>query len=144
MQNTIVPAIAAIVFNEANEVLLQKRRDTGKWCVISGHVEFGESLEQAVHREIMEEINTPAEIVRFIGIYSSPQHQIYVYEDKKIQYVLAYFEVKLQQRIADSFSSDETLELKYFNINDLPPDMDKINPHWLEDALSKSRKIFVR
>ncbi len=144
MKKEILPAIAAVIFNEANEVLLQKRKDTHKWCVISGHVEFGESVEQAVLREIMEETNASAEIVRFIGIYSSPLHQTYCFADNKTQYVTAYFEASLKNRITQNFSNNETLELKYFPISDLPPDMDTINPYWLQDALNRKANAFVR
>jgi 8-oxo-dGTP diphosphatase len=144
MKNEILPAIAVIIFNDRNEVLLQKRRSSAKWCIISGHVEFGESLEEAVIREIMEELNVPAEIVRFIGVYSLPQYQTYDFKNKKTQYVTAYFEASLKKEIEDDFSNNETLELKYFSPDDLPIDMDIINPNWLEDALDKKTAVFVR
>jgi 8-oxo-dGTP diphosphatase len=144
MKNEILPAVAVVVFNEDHEVLLQKRRDTGKWCIISGHVEFGESVEQAILREIKEETEASAEIVRFIGLYSSPEYQTYDYADHKIQYVTAYFEVVLKSKIPGDFSNNETVELKYFPIDALPETMDKINPHWLTDALSKKTEATVR
>jgi 8-oxo-dGTP pyrophosphatase MutT (NUDIX family) len=54
----ILPAVAAVIFNDNGEVLLQKRKDVNKWCIISGHVEFGETIEAAILREIEEETNT--------------------------------------------------------------------------------------
>src|SRR5687767_13917277 len=102
-QKEIRPAVAAVIFNERGEVLLQKRRDVNKWCIISGHVEFGESVEEAMLREISEETNTRANIVRLIGVYSSPQSQTYTYADRTVQYVTSYFEARLGTDILPGF-----------------------------------------
>jgi 16S rRNA (adenine1518-N6/adenine1519-N6)-dimethyltransferase len=55
-------AIHVQIFNEAGEVFLQKRsiwkdRSPGKWdSSTAGHVDAGETYEQAARRELMEEI----------------------------------------------------------------------------------------
>ena len=36
--------------------ILEKRTDTGEWCTPGGAIELGESLEDALKREIKEEI----------------------------------------------------------------------------------------
>ncbi|MCZ8215438.1 MAG: NUDIX domain-containing protein [Cyclobacteriaceae bacterium] len=140
----ILPAVAAAIFNEKGEVLLQRRKDVNKWCIISGHVEFGETVETAVLREIEEEINLKANIVRLIGVYSSPESQTYAYADRTVQYVTSYFEVKLSGNIPDNFSNHETQELRFFNPQNIPVDMALINTYWLSDALDKSECVFLR
>ena len=140
----ILPAVAAAIFNERGEILLQKRRDVNKWCVISGHVEFGETVEHALLREIAEETNTGARIVRFIGLYSSPDSQVYHYPGRSVQYITSYFEARLTESIADDFSNDETGELRFFPTTHIPYDMALINPYWLSDALSRQAIPFVR
>jgi 8-oxo-dGTP diphosphatase len=146
MENSkqILPAVAAVIFNEKGEVLLQKRKDVNKWCIISGHVEFGETVEAAILREIEEEINLKSSIVRFIGVYSSPESQTYFYPDKTIQYVTSYFEVKLSDNILDNFSNNETQELRFFHPASIPHEMAMINSHWLNDAMNKSEGVFLR
>ncbi|MGE5107562.1 MAG: NUDIX domain-containing protein [Sphingobacteriales bacterium] len=140
----ILPAIAVVIFNDNGEVLLQKRKDVNKWCIISGHVEFGETIEAAVLREIEEETNTKANIVRFIGVYSSPASQTYKYEDRTVQYVTSYFEATLTNTINPDFSNNETKELKFFKLDNLPSDLALINSNWLTDALNKDEAVFVR
>eukprot|EP01136_Pigoraptor_vietnamica_P025648 Opistho-1_new@79816 len=120
MIKQILPAVAAAIFNDKGEVLLQKRKDVNKWCIISGHVEFGETIEAAILREIEEETNTKANIVRFIGVYSSPGSQTYNYKDRTVQYITSYFEAKLTKAINPNFSNNETQELKYFKPENLP------------------------
>ena len=140
----ILPAVAAAIFNDKGEVLLQKRKDVNKWCIISGHVEFGETIEAAILREIEEETNIKANIVRFIGVYSSPSSQTYNYKDRTVQYITSYFEAKLTNAISPTFSNNETQELKFFNPDNLPNDFALINSNWLTDALNKEGTVFVR
>ncbi|MGC4102574.1 NUDIX domain-containing protein [Ferruginibacter sp.] len=140
----ILPAVAAAIFNEKGEVLLQKRKDVDQWCIISGHVEFGETVEEAILREIKEETDAGADIKRFIGIYSSPASQTYTYSDRKVQYITSYFEAVLKEDIARDFSNNETQELQFFAVENIPQDMALINPHWLSDALNNTSQVFIR
>jgi 8-oxo-dGTP pyrophosphatase MutT (NUDIX family) len=140
----ILPAVAAIVFNQQGEVLLQRRKDVGKWGLISGHVEFGESVTDAILREIQEETDAQADIKRFIGIYSSPLSQTYHYTDRTVQYVTSYFEVRLLQDIQPGFSNEETAELRFFPQEAIPEELALVNPYWLEDALDTTAPPFMR
>jgi 8-oxo-dGTP diphosphatase len=144
MRKEILPAVSAIILNENGEVLLQKRMDTKKWCIISGHVEFGESVEEAIIREIKEEANVEGEVVRLIGVYSSPKYATYFYPDKTIQYVVTYFEVKLKGEIQLSITNAESAGFAYFAPDKLPEPIDLIHPFWLQDALAATKNAFIR
>lgn len=140
----ILPAVAAIIFNTNGEVLLQKRRDVNQWCILSGHVEYGEDVSTAILREIREETGVKGNIIRFIGVYSSPASQTYHYKNKSVQYITAYFEVTLDDDIPQGFSNEETAELHFFPTSQLPENFAQINRHWLSDALDKTPTSFVR
>jgi mutator protein MutT len=63
----------AIIINDMDEVLLIKRSqglvmEPGTWSRPGGRVEFGEKVEEAVRREIKEEIGIDVEVVRFLEI----------------------------------------------------------------------------
>jgi 8-oxo-dGTP diphosphatase len=140
----ILPAVAAIIFNQEGEILLQRRKDVDQWGIISGHVEFGESVTDAILREIQEETDTTAVIKRFIGIYSSPFSQTYLYKDRTVQYVTSYFEASLLKEIPDNFCNEETAELRFFPKEALPPALAQVNPYWLQDALDTQALPFMR
>ena len=140
----ILPAVAAIIFNDHGDILLQRRKDVDQWCILSGHVEFGESITEAILREIKEETNTNAAIVRFIGIYSSPVFQTYHYPDRSVQYVTAYFEAKFTALVDLNFTNHETSALRFFPPEQLPVQLALMNPAWLTDALNKQEAPFLR
>ena len=140
----ILPAVAAAIFNDRGEILLQKRGDVNKWCILSGHVEFGETIEEALLREIEEETNSPARIIRLIGVYSSPDSQTYFYDDRTVHYITSYFEAQLMSDLQADFSNSETKELRFFNTHALPEDLALLNSNWLADALSKRETPFIR
>ena len=144
MRKEILPAVAAAIFDSNGNILLQKRKDVNQWGLISGHVEFGETVGQAILREIFEETNVTATITRFIGIYSLPPTQTYQYKDKTVQYITSYFEATLNGAIEHNFSNEETGELKFFQPDNLPAEMAMVNPDWLTDALDKSGSVFIK
>jgi 8-oxo-dGTP diphosphatase len=144
VQQEIRPAVAAVIFNDDGHVLLQRRKDFGKWCVISGNVEFGESVAQAMYREILEEINVPSQITRLIGVYSTPSYATYQYGDRLVQYVISYFEVKLLEKPLQNLVNDETMEIRFFSVDQIPEDFDLIHPEWLQDALARNASAYVR
>ena len=45
----------AIILNEKDEVLLQLRTDFNRWGIIGGALEYNETLEDALKREVFEE-----------------------------------------------------------------------------------------
>lgn len=141
---SILPAVAAIIFDQQGRILLQKRRDVGQWGLLGGHVEYGETVEQAIHREIREETNLRVQIDRLIGVYSEPASQTYHYADHSVHYITTYFSGRLVDELTGAFYNEETLEVGLFSPDQLPLAMAQLNAYWLQDALSAAPEPFVR
>lgn len=63
--------VGAVVFSAGNEILLIKRGKAphyGRWMVPGGTLEWGETLEDAVLREVREETGIDIEIEKFVEI----------------------------------------------------------------------------
>lgn len=70
------PVVHLHIFNEAGDLYLQKRPMTkdiqpGKWdTAVGGHVDYGETTEEALRREVLEELGitdfTPQFIARYV------------------------------------------------------------------------------
>ena len=76
--------VSGIILNENKEVLLaqrplHKKIAPGAYHIPGGHVEFGETAEGAIIREILEEFNlniTPREILRTFSYVIDNSHTI--------------------------------------------------------------------
>ena len=74
--NSIVVAVTAFVRDEAGRLLLIRRTDNGLYAIPGGALELGETLTQAVRREVMEETGIAVQVSGLIGVYSDPEHVI--------------------------------------------------------------------
>ena len=63
-------AASATIFKDGYLLLVRRAHDPGRgrWSVPGGRVEHGESLEQAVHREVAEETGLHIDIISLAGI----------------------------------------------------------------------------
>ncbi|GIN94442.1 DNA mismatch repair protein MutT [Siminovitchia terrae] len=136
--------VAVIIFNEQNQVLLQKRADVGLWGIPSGHIEIGETVSEAAIREVKEETNLDIRIKKLIGVYSDVNSQIFTYPNGKIvHFITSCFLAEITGGELRC-NSDESLEINFFGLEDLPKDLLKMHPKWLEDALAKRDLAFIR
>ena len=61
--------VSAVIFNPENEVLLCKSHKwDDKYVIPGGHVEYGEKLEDALRREILEETGLEIKGIKPLGI----------------------------------------------------------------------------
>lgn len=66
-----VLGVAAVIWNDAQAVLLIRRTKEprkGQWSLPGGKVEFGESLEDAVRREVREETGLEIALLGLAGV----------------------------------------------------------------------------
>jgi 8-oxo-dGTP diphosphatase len=94
-------AVAGLVVNEKDEVLLVKHPRRG-WEFPGGVVESGESLPQALMREIKEESGVDVTITGIIGIYKNIQRNIV-----NIDFICIYTSGALN-------TSEESIEVGWF------------------------------
>lgn len=82
--NSLVPAVSAIVTDQARRILLILRTDNGYWSIPGGGVTPGESVKDAVAREVKEETGIDCEVTGLVGIYSDPNH-VAAYDDGEVR-----------------------------------------------------------
>lgn len=97
------------LFNQAGQILLERRSDDGLWGIPSGWVDVGEGPETALKREFMEEANlviAPVEIIKFYtrlpGEFNQPHTSVH------ILYYCRYISGDLKK-------SHESLELNFMD-----------------------------
>lgn len=111
-----------LITNDAGKVLLQKRSDTGDWCIPGGALEPFETYEEAAIREVREEVGIIAKNLKLFGIYSG--------EDRRIQYpnddVVYSLSVIFTTNEYDGVISDqdsEVLEHRFFGRDEIPDNL---------------------
>jgi ADP-ribose pyrophosphatase YjhB (NUDIX family) len=109
----IDPKMAAgCVVVDGSRALLVKRGiepGYGKWVFPGGHVDRGETVEQAALRETLEECGVVAEIDELIGLYS--------YAGRPV--IVAVFRAHLAPGSPPPRPLDETLEVGWFTAEEI-------------------------
>ena len=142
--NAIRPGACAVIFDDGGQVLLERRSDNGFWGLPGGAVEIGESVEQAVKREVMEETGLRIEVKRLVGVYSDPRrHNISSYPDGNVtHWVTVVFQcVRVDGEVR---MSDESTDIGYFDVNELPENMLLSHELRISDAMDLVSGPFIR
>ncbi len=66
--------VYALIFDE-ERVVLAHRREKDWWNLPGGGMEIGETVEEAIYREVREETGLEVQVERLVGVYSKPQKQ---------------------------------------------------------------------
>lgn len=133
-----------VLFNQQGEVLLQRRADNGFWALPGGGVDVGESVEQCVMREVLEETGLTVAVKRLVGVYSHPRyHGVIKYPSGQIvHYVILAFEVAYVS--GELRLSEESTDLGYFPVNALPEQTSPAARVRIQDALARRPEPFIR
>ena len=114
--------VGVIVLNENNEILLEKRASTkkqspNKWALCAGHIEAGDVPENAILREIKEEIGidiTKKEL-QFLDVFRRDKKFNNGQHNNTYIYIYIY---KTNKKVEDyTIQVEELSEVKYFSID---------------------------
>lgn len=104
----IDPKIAAgcLIVREERVLLVRRGIEPGygKWAFPGGHVDRGETIEEAALRETREECGVEAALGDLIGLFSYPGRPV----------IIAVFEASLLPHSGEPAAKDETLEVGWF------------------------------
>jgi 8-oxo-dGTP pyrophosphatase MutT (NUDIX family) len=136
-------SVSAVIFDRRGQLLLQQRSDGGQWGLPGGSIEIGESVTDAVVREVREETGLDVTARRVVGVYSDPRLQIVRYPNGTVwHYVNVCFECAVRRgRLT---TCDETLALEYFPPGRLPATILPNHIVRIRDACRRRAAAFVR
>ena len=116
----------AIILNDNDEILLSKRskntrNEQGKWETPGGKVEFGETREQAVKRELKEELGVDVNIIDIL--HTSDE---IIIKDKQ-HWVPTTYIVKIKKGKIPKVMEPEMCDgIGWFSLDDIPKNLSYI------------------
>ena len=135
---------SVVIRNESGEkVLLTKRADNGQWCLPSGGVDPGESVEETIIRETYEETGLHIRVTRLVGVYSDPNKLVEYPDGNKAHIIALSFAAEV---VGGTLGlSDETTDFGYFSLEEVRGlDMLLNHTERVQDALEDRVEPFIK
>lgn len=109
----------ALIVNDKNETLLLKRgvkskNEGGFWSQPGGAVEFGEAVEEAVKREIREELGVEIDLIRFLCFTN------HIINSENQHWVTMSYLGKIIKGEPQNLEPRKIEEIKWFSLDNLP------------------------
>ena len=107
---------AGTLIVQDGKILLQRRSDNGRWGLIGGLLELGETYTQAALREAREETGLEVELDSFLGIFHN--HDMVWGNGDRAHTIGAYFTARILS--GTPRIDEESLELRFFSREEIP------------------------
>ncbi len=124
--------VYALIFDDEGRVLLGHRRDVDWWNLPGGGMEAGETVDEALCREVREETGLEVEVERLVGVYSKPQKQ---------EVVLTFL---CRSTGGTLQPTEETRENRYFAPDALPHNTLPKHRQRVEDAMLNQQSAVIQ
>lgn len=124
-----VVGVVAIAHTKDGRLVLIRRRDTGKWALPGGTVEWGETLAQCLARELREEAGVEVvELGELCGVYSRPER------DFRFHAITVVVKVRVTPPVHSPKNPLEILEVGMFAPDEVPTPLS----HDMDDMLKNT------
>ncbi len=123
--------VDAVIVEKGKILLIKRGRPPYKdfWALPGGFVEYGETVEDAVVREVKEETGLTCGIVRLSGVYSAPDR------DPRGHTISVAFVMSVKR--GDISPGDDAAGASWFSIQKLPDSIAFDHGQIIKEALNK-------
>ncbi|MFI7707028.1 NUDIX domain-containing protein [Nonomuraea sp. NPDC049480] len=87
----MLPSAAGFVFDDAGRLLVARHGDVGLWAAPGGGIDPDERPQDAVVRELREELGIETEVRGLIGVYGGPEFRTTYPNGHQVGYVIAVY-----------------------------------------------------
>jgi len=124
-------AVRALIRDEQGRILLLKRSNTrffnGQWCLPGGKVDYGQRIEEAIIREVLEETSLHCLENHFLFFHESLPET-----ESDLHYITFYFRCRVSGTVVVNDESGGFAWAK-------PQDLQNYKiPHWHREAIEKA------
>lgn len=87
----MLPSASGCVFDRSGRLLLARHGDVGLWAAPGGGIDPDERPQDAVVRELHEELGIEVEVRGLIGVYGGPEFRTLYPNGHEVAYVIAVY-----------------------------------------------------
>lgn len=128
----LLPGVRAIILNDREEILLQRRTDIGCWGLPSGAVELDETALEALKREVLEETGIEVRHAEPMALYSGPSQRFRYPNGDEIQGFSVAFIIRDWTGMPRA-DGVEGSEVRFWPVDALPQNLVAIHARTLDD-----------
>jgi 8-oxo-dGTP diphosphatase len=112
-----IPGVAAVTVHEGKVLLAMRGKapSMGKWGIPGGVVEVGETLHEAVRREVFEETSVSVEPVKLLTVFDSINRD----NDGRVHYHYILFEYLCRYVSGEVHPSSDAPDARWVRFDDL-------------------------
>lgn len=114
--------LSCVIINKNNEVLLEKRRDNGLYCLPGGSIDFDETVKEGTIREVKEETGVDINDLNLLMILSGKKEELIYPNGDVTDYVdfVFYTYCDLDENDLNKKHDDESLSIHFYSLDKLP------------------------
>lgn len=117
----LLPSVAALIHDERGRLLLQRKEGPENWSLPAGGIEPGETPEEAIHREVLEETGATVVAAHLVAVLGGKAFRFCYPNGHLVEYTVAVFRCAVADHSLGFSPSDaETKELHFFSESQMP------------------------
>lgn len=113
------PSVAAVIHDSSGRLLLQEKTSGEAWSLPAGGIELGETPQQAIVREVLEETGYSVVITRILGVFGGTPFRYQYPNGDRVEYVVTLFACQIVGDVGNPTDA-ETKSLQFFCRHNMP------------------------
>ncbi len=122
------PTVDAVVIRDRRVLMIERKNAPEGWALPGGFVDYGETAETAVSRELREETGLGTSSLTLLGVYSAPGR------DPRFHTLTVVY---MAQAEGEAVAGDDARGLRWWPVDSLPANIAFDHRQIIQDALAR-------
>ncbi|MDM9626141.1 NUDIX domain-containing protein [Rhizobium sp. S152] len=115
----LLPSVAAVIHDEAGRLLLQEKSSGEGWSLPAGAIEPGETPQDAIIREVMDETGLVVTSTSILGVFGGRKFRYTYPNGHQVEYIVTLFKCEVHDN-GGGWTDSETKSIRHFAKDEMP------------------------